>query len=50
NNLQRHRKLGPITSVIWFFTAITGVMVYLLLYIIYQGGETTSVFKAILGF
>ena len=50
DNLQRHRKLGPITSVIWFFTAITGVMVYLLLYIIYQGGETTSVFKAILGF
>ncbi|MBE3102878.1 MAG: DUF420 domain-containing protein [Bacilli bacterium] len=50
NNLKRHRKLGPITSVIWFFTAITGVLVYLLLYVIYQGGETTSVFKAILGF
>ena len=50
NNLIRHRKIGPITSIIWFFTAITGVMVYLLLYIIYQGGETTSVFKAILGF
>ena len=50
NNLARHRKIGPITSIIWFFTAITGVMVYLLLYIIYQGGETTSVFKAILGF
>ncbi len=50
NNLVRHRKIGPITSIIWFFTAITGVMVYLLLYIIYQGGETTSVFKAILGF
>jgi putative membrane protein len=50
NNLVRHRKIGPVTSIIWFFTAITGVMVYLLLYIIYQGGETTSVFKAILGF
>ena len=50
NNLKRHRKLGPITSVIWFFTAITGVAVYSLLYVIYQGGETTSVFKAILGF
>lgn len=49
-NLMRHRKLGPITSVIWFFTAITGVAVYLLLYIFYKGGETTSVFKAILGF
>jgi putative membrane protein len=50
NNLKIHRKIGPITSVIWFFTAITGVAVYSLLYVIYQGGETTSVIKAILGF
>ncbi|MEH6944986.1 DUF420 domain-containing protein [Bacillus sp. JJ722] len=49
-NLQRHRKIGPITSVIWFFTAITGVAVYMLLYVFYRGGETTSVIKAILGF
>lgn len=45
-----HRKIGPITSVVWFCTAITGVAVYLLLYVFYQGGETTSVIKAILGF
>ncbi|MEK4629677.1 MAG: DUF420 domain-containing protein [Solibacillus sp.] len=50
NNLKLHRKIGPITSVIWFFVAITGVLVYLLLYVFYEGGETTSVFKAILGF
>ncbi|MED4452737.1 DUF420 domain-containing protein [Metabacillus fastidiosus] len=50
DNLERHRKLGPTTSIIWFFTAITGVAVYLLLYVIYHGGETTSVIKAILGF
>ncbi|MGD6775509.1 DUF420 domain-containing protein [Sutcliffiella horikoshii] len=49
NKLDKHRKLGPITSIIWFSTAITGVAVYMLLYVIYQGGETTSVFKAILG-
>ncbi|ARF15215.1 DUF420 domain-containing protein [Sporosarcina ureae] len=49
NNLARHRKIGPVTSIIWFFTAITGVAVYLLLYVFYKGGETTSVFKAILG-
>jgi putative membrane protein len=48
--LKLHRRIGPITSIIWFFTAITGVAVYLLLYVIYKGGETTSVFKAILGF
>jgi len=50
NNLRLHRKLGPITSFVWFFTAITGVAVYLLLYVFYHGGETTSVIKAILGF
>ncbi|MCI2253223.1 DUF420 domain-containing protein [Domibacillus sp. PGB-M46] len=44
-----HRKIGPVTSVIWFFTAITGVAVYLLLYVFYTGGPTTSMFKAILG-
>lgn len=49
-NLKLHRRIGPITSIIWFFVGITGVMVYLLLYVIYEGGETTSVFKAILGF
>lgn len=50
NNLKLHRRIGPITSIIWFFVAITGVAVYLLLYVIYEGGETTSVIKAILGF
>jgi len=50
NNLVKHRKLGPVTSVIWFFTATTGVAVYLLLYVFYRGGETTSVIKAILGY
>jgi putative membrane protein len=50
NNLVRHRKIGPVTSIIWFFTAVTGVAVYSLLYVFFSGGETTSVFKAILGF
>ncbi|MDQ0217204.1 DUF420 domain-containing protein [Peribacillus cavernae] len=50
NKLARHKKLGPITSIIWFFTAITGVAVYLLLYVLYHGGGTTSVIRAILGF
>ncbi len=50
NKLAKHRKIGPITSIIWFCTAITGIAVYLLLYVFYQGGETTSVIKAILGF
>ncbi|MBY7143750.1 DUF420 domain-containing protein [Virgibacillus sp. NKC19-3] len=45
----KHRKLGPYTSIIWFFSAITGVMVYLLLYVFFDGGQTTSLMKAILG-
>lgn len=49
NNLRLHKKLGPVTSIIWFFTGITGVAVYLLLYVFYHGGDTTSVIKAILG-
>lgn len=49
-NFERHRKIGPITSIIWFLSGITGVVVYLLLYVLYSGGETTSVIKAILGF
>lgn len=48
-NIKKHEKIGPITSVIWFFTAITGVMVYLLLYVMFDHGETTSLIKAILG-
>ncbi|WP_213422402.1 DUF420 domain-containing protein [Bhargavaea massiliensis] len=47
--LPRHRKIGPVTSIIWFFTAITGVAVYLLLYVFYEGGDTTSMIKAIFG-
>ena len=49
NRLTLHRRLGPITSIVWFFTGITGVAVYLLLYVFYHGGETTSLIKAILG-
>ena len=44
-----HRKVWPVASIIWFFTAITGVAVYLVLYVIYPGGETTSLLKATFG-
>ncbi|WP_410513310.1 DUF420 domain-containing protein [Paenibacillus sp. BR2-3] len=45
----KHRKWGRITSVIWFVTAITGVMVYVLLYMLYPGGHTKPVWEVILG-
>jgi putative membrane protein len=45
-----HKKVGPWTSILWFMTAITGVAVYMLLYVIYPSGETDSMLKTILGF
>jgi putative membrane protein len=47
--ISTHRKIGPVTSIIWFFSALTGMMVYLLLYVLYDGGETTSLIRAIFG-
>lgn len=44
-----HRKIGPWTTSIWFITAVTGFMVFLLLYIVFPQGETTNVFRAWLG-
>ncbi|WP_040979898.1 DUF420 domain-containing protein [Oceanobacillus jeddahense] len=49
-NIKKHRKIGPVTSIIWFFSAITGIMVYIFLYVLFEPGETTSMIKAILGF
>lgn len=49
-NFEKHKKLGPATSIMWFITATSGVVVYLLLYVIYEGGETTSMIRAIFGY
>src|SRR5699024_5216719 len=49
-NFVKHRKLGPITSVIWLATATTVVLVYLLLYVIYEPPEATNLIKAIFGY
>ncbi|GLX68880.1 DUF420 domain-containing protein [Paenibacillus glycanilyticus] len=46
---SKHRKWGRVTSMIWFFTAITGVAVYILLYVMYPGGHTKPVIDAIFG-
>ncbi len=46
-SFAKHRKIGPVTAFAWFFTAITGVTVYLLLYIIFEPGPTKSVFEVI---
>lgn len=46
---DKHRRIGPLTSVIWFCSAVSGVLVYLLLYVLYPSGETipfTSIFPS----
>ncbi|BFH60085.1 MULTISPECIES: DUF420 domain-containing protein [Paenibacillus] len=45
----KHRKWGRVTATIWFITAITGVAVYILLYVLYPGGHTKPVWEVILG-
>lgn len=50
NRIAQHKRIGPWTAIVWFATAVTGVTVYTLLYVIYPGGTTSSVIKVILGF
>jgi len=45
----KHQKLGRVTSLIWFFTAITGVAVYLILYVLYPAADAKPLFEAIFG-
>lgn len=45
----KHRKWGRVTSIVWFITAITGTMVYILLYLMYPGGHTKPMIDAIFG-
>jgi putative membrane protein len=45
----KHKKIGRYTAVMWLITSPSGVMVYLLLYIMYPGGSTKPVIDAILG-
>lgn len=45
----KHRKIGRWTAVMWLLTAPTGVAVYILLYLLYPGGDTKPMIDAILG-
>jgi putative membrane protein len=48
-NFAKHRKWGRVTASIWFVTVITGITVYVLLYLCYPGGHTKPVINAIFG-
>lgn len=45
----KHKKVGKITAMLWMLTAPTGVMVYILLYILYPGGTTKPMIDVIFG-
>ncbi|MDB5052937.1 MAG: rane protein [Bacilli bacterium] len=45
----KHKKVGRYTATMWLITAPSGVMVYILLYIMYPGGTTKPVIDAIFG-
>lgn len=45
----KHKKLGRWTSVLWLLTAPTGVLVYILLYVMYPGGHTKPVWQVLFG-
>ncbi len=45
----KHKKIGRIAAFVWLCTAPTGVMVYILLYILFPGGQTKPVWEVIFG-
>jgi putative membrane protein len=44
---QLHRKIGPWTATTWLVAAASGLVVFLLLYVIYPPGPNTNLFRAI---
>jgi putative membrane protein len=44
---QQHRRIAPWTASIWLIAAASGLMVFLLLYVVYAPGETTNLFRAV---
>lgn len=44
-----HKKAGRWAAIIWFCSAVTGIMVYLALYVIWEPGPVTNMVKAFSG-
>lgn len=44
---QLHRRIAPWTATIWLVAAASGLVVFLLLYVIYAPGPTTNLFRAV---
>lgn len=48
-SLRKHAKVGRVAAPVWFITTISGLGVFLMLYVIYPPGPTVNVFRAWLG-
>jgi putative membrane protein len=46
---RRHRRVAPWAATLWFVAAGTGLMVFLLLYVVYPPGPTHSLLHTITG-
>lgn len=44
---QQHRRIAPWTARIWLIAAGSGLVVFLMLYVIYPPGITTNLFRAV---
>jgi putative membrane protein len=44
-----HRRIAPWTAVLWLVAAGTGLMVYLMLYVVFPPGVTTNLWRAVGG-
>lgn len=46
---RRHRRVARWTAVLWLVAAGSGLIVFLMLYIIFPPGPTTNIFRAVVG-
>lgn len=49
NRFSKHRKIGRWTAVVWMCTAPTGMIVYVVLYLLFPGGQTKPLIDLIMG-
>lgn len=42
-----HRRIAPWTASVWLIAAASGLVVFLLLYVVYRPGITTNLFRAV---
>ncbi len=49
SRFRSHRRVAPWTATLWLIAAASGLVVFLLLYVIFAPGPTTNVINAVVG-